>query len=681
MVSAQTQYQISVINPTYCSDIKGDTIIQIQAPGLTTVTMHCWKSDATWGHDSVFPAFTLDGSGNGSLPFPGSKFPHGPLRIWLSGSSTGHVDQCYLNVYNTGGVSWNEGLPAPPALVAGMPVVFQDDFSTMPTISSSGAGATYHAHTKGGKDFSQLPFGDPTGSTNPFFQRDSYLRIRAQNDASRKTTGFISTIREDGTGIGVKYGYFECRFIAALCAGSWPAFWGCTYGSSGYSDELDPIEGYGNGPNDCHTGWHTWDNSNLGGGYLLDMLSIGGGANWSTTPHIYGLLVTARYISYYLDNIKYWEIPTSKYSKTDPFYPMINLAMGGGGWTFDMSRYNNRADMYVDYLRIFQYQDDLKLPYISTADGAYPDSLVITTQVGSGVVVHYTLDGSTPTASSPIAANNKITIKSSCTLSAIGIQSGVSSAVVVGHFAILHSVALPAKSGLQYKYYEYSGANWDSLAKHPLTALSPVKTGYVDSFGLGMQNRTDKFAVRFTGVIRIGIAGDYQFWTYSDAGSRLYLDNYLAVDNDGNHALSAVATGVVTLRPGAYKITVDYFQDTGAAALYVYYAGLGTLKSKIPRSVLFCDSGTSAVVTGPGAVRSMSGFKISYYPDKSAAIAVPLTGAYEVRLARMDGRVVKTIRADKPDVFTFTRQSLKPGLYLVTVTSRGRSVSKSMLLF
>jgi hypothetical protein len=201
---AATQYQISVVTPAYASDISRDTAIVILAPGLTSVTPRCWKADAGLGHDSVFAAIALDNSGNGQFRFPASLFPHGPLCIRLLGSGTGHSDTCFLGLYNTGGISWSEGLGAAPAQAAGLPLLFADDFTAMPTISGSGAGATYHAHTKGGKDFSTIPFTDPTGVNNPFSQRDNYLRIRA--DAVKNSTGFISTIREDGTGLGVLYG-------------------------------------------------------------------------------------------------------------------------------------------------------------------------------------------------------------------------------------------------------------------------------------------------------------------------------------------------------------------------------------------------------------------------------------------------------------------------------------------
>jgi len=56
---------------------------------------------------------------------------------------------------------------------------------------------------------------------------------------------------------------------------------------------------------------------------------------------------------YYCDNIEVGRHPTLPLSKKQPFFFLINLATGGG-WPVDLSRYNGVADMYVDYVRVYQ---------------------------------------------------------------------------------------------------------------------------------------------------------------------------------------------------------------------------------------------------------------------------------------------------------------------------------------
>lgn len=349
---------ITVLSPAYCSDINGKTVISFQAPGEKTASVKCWIQDGSWGYDSIFPPVKLNGEGKGKFIFPADRFPHGPTCIRISAGD----DQCYLQLYNTGGVSWKEGIPAPPPQAAGMAMVFQDDFTGPLSISSTGIGKTYRSKHTGG-NFSTLPFADYESSKNPFFQRDSYLRIRG--DVNKGSAGLISTLRSDSTySCAVQYGYFECRFIAPMVTGSWPAFWGCTLkgGASGnkYADEIDIIEAYGNAPDRYTASWHIWEKKHTTKTEFLPMTNLGGKSGWATTSHIYGALIKPDSITYYCDNVQVWQHPTTPYCNTAPLYVMINLAIGGGGWPYDLTRYNNIADMYVDYVRVFQEKTDTK---------------------------------------------------------------------------------------------------------------------------------------------------------------------------------------------------------------------------------------------------------------------------------------------------------------------------------
>jgi len=362
--------RVSVVSPGYGTDINGDTPISIVAPGFTSATAKCWQPGGTYGSETTVATLSLNSAGDGSFVFPADSYPHGPITIQITGTNGTTSDNCYLQLYNTGGVSWKEGIPAsapPAATAAGLSLVYSDDFTTMPSISANGAGATYSAHKPGGGDFSGIPFADPTGPGNPFSQVDSYLRIRA--DANKNTTGLISSLRGDGTGFLAHCpAYFECRFIAPSAPGTWPAFWLLSYNGSNFSgptDELDIIEAYGgegsgmpNAPKAYQINTHNWNQTGIPTNQTLsktvNMATVGGGAGWLHTPHVYGCLVTATDTVYYLDNNEVGRHQTSPLSKTDGFWFMINLAVGGAsGWHKDLGRYNGIADMYVDYVRVY----------------------------------------------------------------------------------------------------------------------------------------------------------------------------------------------------------------------------------------------------------------------------------------------------------------------------------------
>ncbi len=69
----------------------------------------------------------------------------------------------------------------------------------------------------------------------------------------------------------------------------------------------------------------------------------------------YSFAVTDRYATFGVicDNIEVGGHVTLPLSKKMPIFFPMNLATGGG-WPVDLSRYNGVADMYVDYVRVYQ---------------------------------------------------------------------------------------------------------------------------------------------------------------------------------------------------------------------------------------------------------------------------------------------------------------------------------------
>ncbi|MEM1058679.1 MAG: RICIN domain-containing protein [Verrucomicrobiota bacterium] len=320
---------------------------------------------------------TLDASGNGSFVFPANSYPKGPITLRLIAGSDASkadpdvdTDTCHLQLYNTGGVSWKEGLAAAPtpAQAASMALAWADDFDSALSISRTGAGATYGSHTIGYKDFSGLRFRDYETSKNPFLQKDTYLRIRAYdpvgtaNDWNDGGTGLICSIGQDKTGFKVQVPFYaECRFIAQRAIGTWPAFWLLSLqGSDSEYGEIDVIEAYGNVTQSRYTaGSHRWPSSIHDHDYKLIKMdgSIAGtvNADWSDTVHTYGVKVTSSTTTFYLDDVEVYSQPTRSAWITQDWYFLVNYAIGGtSGWPYDLSRYGQYSDMYVDWVRVYQ---------------------------------------------------------------------------------------------------------------------------------------------------------------------------------------------------------------------------------------------------------------------------------------------------------------------------------------
>jgi hypothetical protein len=372
--------EVSVLSPAYCAGVKGDTKVTLSAPGFKRVTVKCWKQGRGFGSDSTVAAVDLDARGKGGFVFPADKYPHGPLTLRISGSNGPVKDTCYLQLYNKGGVSWNEGIPRdPPPAAKGMQLHFADDFKGPLSISSTDRKATYYDHKPpdGHQDFSAHPFAGRDAPNNPFAQVDTYLRIRASDRA--KSAGLISSLKADGSGVKATAPcYFECRFLGPNAPGSWPAFWLMTdyvtrykeKGDKTPTDELDVIEAYGGeGPRSPNAGDlymvtpHCWLQGEPGKALEkraneamrnpISMRKFGIPSTWFQAFHTYGCKVTEADTVYYCDNVEVGRHKTLPLCKTQPLFFMVNLATGGG-WPVDLSRYDGRADMYVDYVRVYQ---------------------------------------------------------------------------------------------------------------------------------------------------------------------------------------------------------------------------------------------------------------------------------------------------------------------------------------
>ena len=372
---------IKVLAPRYCSNVKGNVTVVFEAKGMTRVLARCWRAGGEWGEDAVLADLPLGVDARGEFVFHADEFPAGPTTIRLQAiDGKGHQDYCELQLFNLGGVSWKQGIPkSDPPGAKGMKLVFKDDFDGPLSISPDGRGARYAAHKTGGGDFSGWPFSDPDGDCLPFGQQGTYLRIHASKPyGTNGRTGILSSIRSDGTGVAVPVpAYFECRLMCHSAPGSWGAFWTLTKGTIGMSkddpkfeatknagcDELDVIECYGGyGPRNPNHGGrygvttHWWGQKDMGEAphAFPDAQKMAGGSTWSWTFHTYGLAITETDTVYYFDDVEVLRHPTGPVTKSQDTWFLINYAIAGiSGWPYDVERYGNESDMWVDWVRVY----------------------------------------------------------------------------------------------------------------------------------------------------------------------------------------------------------------------------------------------------------------------------------------------------------------------------------------
>ena len=112
------------------------------------------------------------------------------------------------------------------------------------------------------------------------------------------------------------------------------------------------------------------------------------------------------------------------------------------------------------------------------------------------------------------------------------------------------------------------------------------------------------YSARWTGKVRAKAGGSYQFFTLSDDGVRLWINNQLVISNWAAHAV-AEDSGSITLAAGqSYAVTLEYFNAAGAGTAVLSWLPPGESKQVIPVSNLTPHQNNNAPVLGFVANRS-----------------------------------------------------------------------------
>ncbi len=227
-----------------------------------------------------------------------------------------------------------------------------------------------------------------------------------------------------------------------------------------------------------------------------------------------------------------------------------------------------------------------------------PGSLkpVISMDSETGTTVFYTTDGTEPGINSA-KYKGPFVLDRSAVIKMIAIDSGgyagtpenitglINSSVVSSDIKIykwMKAVHVSGiKPGLQYKYFEPSGA----VDMSSVNSKEKV-SGITNIISVDKKQRQDKFAFEFSGFIKINNDAVHTFFTDSDDGSKLFIDGEEIVDNDGNHG-NVEKSGKAALKKGFHKIKVLYFDSGGGNALKVSIQAEGGKKIELRASDLF----------------------------------------------------------------------------------------------
>jgi len=212
------------------------------------------------------------------------------------------------------------------------------------------------------------------------------------------------------------------------------------------------------------------------------------------------------------------------------------------------------------------------------AGGMFHDEAEVTIS-GNGDV-RYTIDGTMPSDSSnkyttPFKVSRNTVVKS-----AMFTEGSIVSTVSEAFFRVIPSTAKPPVS---YEIFYLS-----NLSSVPfLEKQTPDEKG--NCFEITSDEIKDKIkentAVVFKTNITIEKEDTYEFFTRSDDGSILKINNEVVVNNDGDHGVKE-KEGKITLKPGVYPLEVVWFNGGGGSWLDVYYQTATMSKQIVPTIIL-----------------------------------------------------------------------------------------------
>mgnify|MGYP003109565738 CR=1 FL=1 len=196
--------------------------------------------------------------------------------------------------------------------------------------------------------------------------------------------------------------------------------------------------------------------------------------------------------------------------------------------------------------------------------------------------IRYTLDGSNPSASSPLYRGPVAIKHSTVVRSALFVDGTQASVPTTAYFRVLEPSDEPR--GLVWNAY--------LLPEQPVrlpafTGLEPAASGVTNEVSLAGLDlpRGNAVAVTFEGFIDVPTSGHYEFSLASDDGSKLYIEGRTVVDNDGDHGV-IMASGSTDLEAGRHAFRVEWFNGGGGAWIGAWFQGPGIVRQFIDPNLL-----------------------------------------------------------------------------------------------
>lgn len=215
------------------------------------------------------------------------------------------------------------------------------------------------------------------------------------------------------------------------------------------------------------------------------------------------------------------------------------------------------------------------------AGGLFDESATIVMEnLNNSGEIRYTMDGSMPNANSTLYTKAVTTSENGVVKSAIFNKGKIVSTVSEAFFRVKNkSMTTP----ISYEVFNLEN----------LTSIPSLENKRPDAKGTCFEITSDEVKeeiksntlVRFRTTLQVENEDRFTFYTNSDDGSKLWVNNELVVDNDGDHGVIE-KNGSISLKPGTYPLEVIWFNGGGSGWLNVDYKTKTIPKQVLPTSIL-----------------------------------------------------------------------------------------------
>ncbi len=228
------------------------------------------------------------------------------------------------------------------------------------------------------------------------------------------------------------------------------------------------------------------------------------------------------------------------------------------------------------------------------------------------------------------------------------------------------AVKVGSGNGLNATYYDnadFTGAS--------LTRIDPSPNFDWGDGSPAASIGSDTFSARWTGQIEPRYSQRYTFYTTSDDGVRLWVNNQLIINNWTLHS-PTTNTGQIALQAGArYNIKLEFYENYGTAVMRLAWSSASQPRSAIAQSQLYGV---------PPAVSSIAGVSVVANPaslqtDQAAQLTASVTGTGNFNpsvswsASPSGGKLT-------PNGSSASFSSSLPGTFIITATSL-QNASKS----